>query len=138
MLKRAQPDYVPPFELIDFLVVVENRQGRGLLSEATVRLSVNGQVFLTAAEGNGPVNALDGALRKALEPVYPHLAEFHLTDYKVRVLDGYNGSASYTRVLIETQNGTSRWSTVGAGTNIIESSWRALIDSIEFGLTLVH
>jgi len=138
MLKRAQPDYVPPFELIDFLVVVENRQGRGLLSEATVKLSVNGEVFLTAAEGNGPVNALDGALRKALEPVYPSIANFHLADYKVRVLDGYNGSASYTRVLIETQNSTSRWSTVGAGTNIIESSWKALIDSVEFGLMLAH
>ncbi len=138
LLKRAQPDYKPPFELIDFLAVVEHRKGRGLLAEATVKLSVDGQVMHTAAEGNGPVNALDLALRKALEPSYPRIAEFQLADYKVRILDGYNGSASYTRVLIDTQNGTSRWSTVGAGTNIIESSWKALIDSVEFGLMLTH
>src|SRR5581483_1563191 len=138
MLKRAQPDYKPPFELIDFMVVVENRQGRGLFAEATVKLSVQGEVIHTAAEGNGPVNALDLALRKALVPVYPRINEFRLADYKVRILDGHNGSASYTRVLIDTQNGHDRWSTVGAGTNIIDSSWRALIDSVEFGLTLAR
>ncbi|MEP7285624.1 MAG: citramalate synthase [Chloroflexota bacterium] len=138
MLKRAQPGYQPPFELIDFMVVVENRNGRGMLAEATVKLMVNGKIMHTAAEGNGPVNALDTALRKALSPIYPHIDEFHLADYKVRILDGYNGSASYTRVLIDTQNGTDRWSSVGAGTNIIDSSWKALIDSVEFGLTLAH
>jgi 2-isopropylmalate synthase len=136
MLKRAQPDYKPPFELIDFLVVTEHRQGRGLLSEATVKLRVEDVVMHTAAEGNGPVNALDLALRKALSPVYPRLNEFRLADYKVRILDGYNGSASTTRVLIDTQNGHTRWSTVGAGTNIIEASWKALLDSVEYGLTL--
>jgi 2-isopropylmalate synthase len=135
MLRRAQTDYKPPFQLIDFLVVVENREGRGMLAEATVKLSINGQTFHTAAEGNGPVNALDGALRKALAPVYPHINDFTLADYKVRILDGHNGSGAITRVLIDTQNGTSRWSTVGAGTNIIEASWRALIDSVEYGLT---
>lgn len=138
MLKRAQPDYVAPFELIDFLVVVENRQGRGLLCEATVKLSVKGEIVHTAAEGNGPVNALDVALRKALTPSYPRLNEFQLADYKVRILDGYNGSASFTRVLIDTQNGHDRWSTVGAGTNIIEASWRALVDAVDFGLMLAH
>jgi 2-isopropylmalate synthase len=138
MLKRAQPDYKPPFELIDFMVVVENRQKRGLFAEATVKLSVQGEVMHTAAEGNGPVNALDLALRKALAPIYPRINEFRLADYKVRILDGHNGSASYTRVLIDTQNGHDRWSTVGAGTNIIDSSWRALIDSVEFGLTLAR
>ncbi len=94
--------------------------------------------LLCVAEGNGPVNALDLALRKALAPVYPRINEFQLADYKVRILDSYNGSASYTRVLIDTQNGSDRWSTVGAGTNIIESSWKALVDSVEFGLTLTH
>ncbi|MCC7449645.1 MAG: citramalate synthase [Anaerolineae bacterium] len=136
MLVRAQPDYVPPFELIDFMAVVENRQGRGMFSEATVKLAVGDQVLHTVAEGNGPVNALDIALRKALAPVYPKINEFHLADYKVRILDGYNGSAAYTRVLIDTQNGSGRWSTVGAGTNIIDASWRALVDSVEYGLTL--
>jgi 2-isopropylmalate synthase len=138
MLKRAQPDYAPPFTLIDYMTVVEHRQGRGLLAEATVKLSVNGQVLHTVSEGNGPVNALDLALRKALAPVYPRINEFHLADYKVRILDSYNGSASFTRVMIDTQNGKERWSTVGAATNIIESSWRALIDSIEYGLLLAH
>jgi len=136
MLVRAQPDYVPPFELIDFMAVVENRQGRGMFSEATVKLAVGDQVLHTVAEGNGPVNALDIALRKALAPVYPRINEFHLADYKVRILDSYNGSAAYTRVLIDTQNGAGRWSTVGAGTNIIDASWRALVDSVEYGLTL--
>ena len=89
----------------------------------------------TVAEGNGPVNALDTAVRKALTPVYPKLASFQLADYKVRILDGTNGTAATTRVLIETRNGTRRWSTVGASANIIEASWRALSDSIEYGLT---
>lgn len=138
MLKRAQPDYKAPFELIDFLVMVENRRGRGMLAEATVKLAVADQVMHTAAEGNGPVNALDIALRKALAPVYPRINEFTLADYKVRILDGHNGSAAITRVMIDTQSENRRWTTVGAGPNIIEASWRALIDSIEFGITMVE
>ena len=135
MLKRQQPDYCPPFELIDFSVNVEHRQGRGIFAEATVKVRVDGEVLHTAAEGNGPVNALDLALRKALTPIYPALAEFHLADYKVRILNGDNGTSATTRVLIDTQNGANRWSTVGASANIIEASWRALADSIEYGLT---
>ena len=80
------------------------------------------------------MNALDAALRKALTPVYTHLVKFHLNDYKVRILDGGKGTAATTRVLIDTQNGHDRWSTVGASPNIIEASWRALADSIEYGL----
>ncbi len=138
MLKRQQPGYAPPFELIDFSVNVEHRQGRGIFAEATVKVRVpaGGEVLHTAAEGNGPVNALDAALRKALIPRYPALADFHLADYKVRILDGENGTAATTRVLIDTQNGTKRWSTVGASANIIEASWRALSDSVEYGLTM--
>ncbi len=136
LIKRTQPDYKPPFELIDFFVVVENRRGRGMLAEATVKLAVGDQIMHTAAEGNGPVNALDIALRKALTPLYPHLTEFTLADYKVRILDGHNGSAAITRVMIETQSPRERWSCVGAGPNIIEASWRALLDSVEYGLTL--
>lgn len=136
MLKRQQPDYQPPFELIDFSVNVEHRQGRGIFAEATVKVRVDGEVLHTAAEGNGPVNALDIALRKALTPIYPALGKFHLADYKVRILNGTNGTAATTRVLIDTQNGTERWSTVGASTNIIEASWRALADSVEYGLTM--
>ncbi|MEK9162983.1 MAG: citramalate synthase, partial [Chloroflexota bacterium] len=133
MMKRQQPDYKSPFELVDFSVNVEHRQGRGIFAEATVKVKVNEEIFHTAAEGNGPVNALDAALRKALLPVYPTIDQFHLADYKVRILDGENGTAATTRVLIDTQNGSKRWSTVGASANIIEASWRALADAVEYG-----
>lgn len=135
LMRRQQPQYKPPFELVDFMVVVENRQGRGMFAEATVKVTVDGEELHTVADGNGPVNALDRALRKALIPVYPQLEQFQLADYKVRILDGENGTAALTRVLIDTQNGHQRWSTVGAGTNIIEASWGALADSVEYGLT---
>jgi 2-isopropylmalate synthase len=137
MLKRQQPGYVPPFELIDFSAIVENRQGRGMFAEATVKVRVKGQVFHTAAEGDGPVNALDTALRKALVGYYPEINAFHLDDYKVRILNGEAGTAAATRVLIDTVSNGERWSTVGASTNIIEASWRALADSIEYGLVMV-
>ena len=134
MMRRRDPSYEPPFELIDMMVNVEHRAGRGIFAEATVKLNVRGEVIHTAADGDGPVNALDGAVRKALTPVYPSLSAFQLTDYKVRILDGARGTAAVTRVLIETRNGKRQWSTVGASPNIIEASWRALSDSIEFGL----
>jgi 2-isopropylmalate synthase len=135
-LYRARPEYKPIFELIDFTVIVEDRKGRGQLSEAMVKISIDGDVVHTAAEGNGPVNALDLALRKALIPRYPSVMDFQLADYKVRILDGVNGTAAMTRVLIDTQNHAARWSTVGAATNIIQASWLALLDSIEYGLVL--
>jgi len=138
LLKRQTPGYAPPFELMDFSVNVEHRVGRGIFAEATVKVRVADQVHHTAAEGNGPVNALDAALRKALLSSYPALAHFHLADYKVRILDGENGTGATTRVLIDTQNGTRRWSTVGASANIIEASWRALADSIEYGLMVAN
>ncbi|MCC6805727.1 MAG: citramalate synthase [Anaerolineae bacterium] len=137
-LHRAKPEYKPIFRLIDFTVMVEDRRGRGQISEAMVKLDVDGDVIHTAAEGNGPVNALDLALRKALVPMYPQLADFQLADYKVRILDGSNGTAAITRVLIDTQSGTKRWSTVGAGTNIIRASWLALVDSVEYGLCVAE
>ena len=137
-LHRAQPDYIPFFTLIDFTCLVEERRDRGPLSEAMVKLELNGDIVHTAAEGNGPVNALDLALRKALVPYYPRLAEFQLADYKVRILDSANATAATTRVLIDTHKGATRWSTVGAGTNIIHASWLALVDSMEYGLMLYH
>ena len=106
------------------------------MAEATVKVEVpGGAVAHTAAEGNGPVNALAHALRKALEPHYPELAEMRLVDYKVRILDSGQGTAATTRVLVDFVAGGERWTTVGAGTNIIEASWEALSDAIEFGLT---
>ncbi|MBS1248507.1 MAG: (R)-citramalate synthase [Chloroflexi bacterium] len=134
MVRRNQPHYQKPFELIDFMVVVEHRQGRGVFAEATVKVRIGDRVFHTAAEGNGPVNALDAALRKALVDVYPRLKEIRLDDYKVRILDSESGTAANVRVLIDTKNGKDRWSTVGASTNIIEASWRALADSMEHAL----
>jgi len=116
------------------MTVVEHREGRGVISEATVKVRVGDQIFHTAAHGNGPVNALDAALRKALIDVYPRLKNIRLDDYKVRILDSDQGTAAHVRVLIDTQNGTSRWSTVGASTNIIDASWRALVDSMEYAL----
>jgi 2-isopropylmalate synthase len=134
MLQHARPGYLPPFELIDFLVVVEHRQGRGILAEATVKVRIGERVVHTAAEGNGPVNALDAALRKALLDVYPSLAHVRLDDYKVRILDSERGTEATVRVLIDTKNGEHRWSTVGASSNIIDASWRALADSLEYAL----
>ncbi len=136
MLKRQQQGYKPPFELLDFTATVEHRQGRGIFAEATVKVCVNDEVIHTAADGNGPVNALDSALRKALLPFYPSIATFHLEDYKVRILNGDSGTSSTTRVLIDTHNGADTWSTVGASANIIEASWRALADSIEYGIII--
>ena len=138
LLRRSQPGYRPPFEMLDLMVVVEHREGRGIFAEATIKVRVGDQLFHTAAEGNGPVNALDVALRKALVPVYPHLAEFNLADYKVHILDGDHGAAATIRVLIDMQDETRRWSTVGASTNIIEASWIALADAVEYGLTVAQ
>ena len=138
MLKRQEYGYKPPFELVDFFVNVEHRQGRGIFAEAMVKVRVQGELLHTAAEGNGPVNALDRALRKALLSYYPQIANFHLSDYKVRILDSDHGTEAITRVLIDTRNNAGRWSTVGASTNIIEASWRALADSVEYGLMVAH
>jgi 2-isopropylmalate synthase len=135
LMKRSEKGYRPPFELVDFLVNVQHRSGR-IFAEAMVKVKVNGDVLHTAAEGDGPVDALDQALRKALLPRYPEMNEVRLVDYKVRILDGTNGTAATTRVLVDTQRGTRRWSTVGASPNIIEASWIALVDAVEYGLTL--
>ncbi|MEW5958833.1 MAG: citramalate synthase, partial [Chloroflexota bacterium] len=136
MLRRAADNYQPPFEVIDYMVVTENRQGRGLFTEATVKVKVGAETRHTVGEGNGPVNALNLALRRALYQDFPQLRKVHLTDYKVRILDSDSGTAAATRVLIDfmEEGGPRVWTTVGANTNIIEASWRALIDSMEYAL----
>ena len=134
LLHRTRPGYKPPFELIDFMVVVEHRQGRGMLAEASVKVQVDDEIKHTVADGNGPVNALNKALRKALHDVYPQLDDVHLIDYKVRILDSNQGTAATTRVLIDFRQGSKLWTTVGANPNIIEASWRALSDSMEYAL----
>ncbi len=134
MFHRLNPEYVRPFELLDYFVITERRHGRGLLAEATVKVKVGGEVKFTAAEGNGPVNALATALQNALVDAYPVLRTVHLTDYKVRILAGTTGTSANTRVLIDFQSGEQSWTTVGANANIIDASWRALSDSMEYAL----
>ena len=127
------------FELKGFQVHSEMRQGINTTHTnalATVKVAVNGQDILEAAEGNGPVSALDAALRKALVNFYPEIAEFHLTDYKVRILDGRAGTSAKTRVLIESSNGYQRWTTVGVSSNILDASYQAVVEGIEYGLLL--
>ena len=141
LLHRAQPHYQPPFELVDFMVVMEKRRRppssgnqEEPLSEATIKVKVGDNIVHTAAEGDGPVNALDQALRKALIQFYPNLTAVELTDYKVRILEETAGTASQVRVLIESSDGKEHWRTVGSSANIIEASWLALADSIEYWL----
>ena len=141
LLHRAKPDYKPPFELVDFIVVVERRRRpptrkslEEMLSEAMVKVRVGDEIMHTAAEGNGPVNALDQALRKALLQAYPSLAQVKLVDYKVRILEESVGTGAQVRVLIESSAGSDEWRTVGSSTNIIEASWLALADSLEYWL----
>ena len=136
MLRRAQPSYVPAFEIKDMMVVMLQRKNGKMTSEATVKVRVGPQMMHTAASGNGPVNALDKALRKALVEVYPKLKAVRLADYKVRILDSDNATAATTRVLIDSKMGKQEWSTVGASANIIRASWLALADSMEYALTL--
>jgi 2-isopropylmalate synthase len=135
LIHRSRSGYTPPFELIDFFVLAEHRDGRGLLSEATVKLRVGEQIHFTAAEGDGPVDALAKALHQVLRQRYPELEPVHLTDYKVRILNTEKGTAAVTRVLVDFHDGQRTWTTVGASPNIIEASWQALSDSMEYALT---
>ncbi|MFY0542525.1 citramalate synthase [Brevibacillus sp. H7] len=132
MLLEASGQLHKLFTLDSFKILMEKSAGDRISSEAMVKLKVNGQLVHTAAEGNGPVNALDNALRKALENHFPCLAEMQLTDYKVRVLDESEATAAKVRVLIESARNGEKWSTVGVSTNVIEASWEALTDSIRY------
>ncbi|HKG19836.1 MAG TPA: citramalate synthase [Candidatus Limnocylindrales bacterium] len=134
LIRRHQEGYVAPFRIVDYTCLVEQREGRELLAEATVKVEVDGEVLHTAADGNGPVNALDAALRKALRAFYPQLDAVHLYDYKVRILDGDAATAARTRVIIDSADGVNEWSTMGSDTNIIAASAIALADSIEYAI----
>jgi 2-isopropylmalate synthase len=137
VIRRMRDNYEAPFVLLDFIALVERRHGNGgVISEATIKVRTGEEVLHTAAEGNGPVNALDLALRKALVPRFPQLANVRLHDYKVRILDEAAGTFAVTRVLIESGDVRDgrRWSTVGCSANIIEASWAALADSMEYAL----
>lgn len=135
-IRKAYHGYREPFKLMNMRIIIELRDGGNVSSEAVIKMTVGEQEVHTAAEGNGPVNALDNALRKALEGFFPQIRDMHLTDYKVRVLDGKDGTGAVVRVLVETSDGRRTWGTVGVSSNIIEASWQALVDSIAYGLML--
>jgi 2-isopropylmalate synthase len=134
LLQKNLKKFKKFFELHGFRVIVERGANNKLFSEATIRLRVKSKERYMAAEGDGPVNALDNALRKALSEFYPALAKMHLSDFKVRVLDEKEGTAARVRVLIQSQDDKDSWSTIGVSENIIEASWQALVDSIEYKL----
>ena len=130
-VEGTRPSY---FTVESWRVITDSRPGGEALSEATIKLHAGGSRIITTGEGNGPVNALDHALREAIGQAYPEVAKFELIDYKVRILDQGHGTDAVTRVLIETTDGESAWVTVGVGHNVIEASWGALVDGVTFGL----
>ena len=134
LVRRRRPGYEPPFRIVDYTVIVERRDGANPRAEASVKVEVDGEILHTAADGNGPVNALDLALRKALAAFYPALDGVHLVDYKVRIVDGEAATGARTRVIIETGHESGTWITAGADGNIIAASLLALHDSLEYGI----
>jgi 2-isopropylmalate synthase len=130
-VEGTRPSYV---EIESWRVITDSKPGDEAVSEATIKLRAGGARIITTGEGNGPVNALDQALREAIGQAYPEVAKFELIDYKVRILDQGHGTDAVTRVLIETSDGESSWVTVGVGHNVIEASWGALLDAVTFGL----
>jgi 2-isopropylmalate synthase len=134
LVKKVMQTYQPWFERITYRVNIEHDQVGVPITEATVKLKVRSDTRHEVAEGDGPVNALDGAMRKALLPIYPRLGEIQLVDYKVRVVNGREGTAAKVRVVIESRDGADVWGTVGVSENIIEASWLALADSFEYKL----
>ena len=134
LVRRATPGYVVPFELLEYTVVVERRVASGSRARATVEMRVDGTSVRTAAEGDGPVHALDSAVRLALAPHIPAVLETKLVDYKVRIIDEHLGTAATTRVLMETAYGVERFNTIGAAANILDASWDALRDSLELAV----
>jgi 2-isopropylmalate synthase len=134
LLRAKVGGVVTCFSLESFRVIAEKREDGRVMSEATIKLMVGDERHVATGEGNGPVNALDAALRLAIERFYPQVARLELTDYKVRVLDEGTGTSAVTRVLIETSDGHSSWGTIGVSDNIIEASWDALVDAITYGL----
>ena len=137
-LRKAFGQYEDFFQLKNLKIILEKNEGEEITAEAMIKVQVGENTVHTAAEGEGPVNALDNSLRKALNEVYPEIAEMHLSDYKVRVLNGKNGTAAKVRVLIDSADQSDKWSTVGVSENIIEASWQAIVDSINFLLLKKH
>ncbi len=135
LIKKMTGEFKEPFILESFQVITAKNRDNPCLSQAMIKISVGDEEEVTAAEGNGPVNALDNALRKALLTFYPDIGQMHLVDFKVRTLEGTEGTAAKVRVLIDSADNAESWSTVGVSTNVIEASWQALVDSIQYKLS---
>jgi 2-isopropylmalate synthase len=134
LLVREQQGAERKFKVESWRTIVEQREDGKVVSEATVKLHANGERLVSTGEGNGPVNALDNALRNAVSQLFPELGKLELTDYKVRILEGIKGTGAITRVLLETTDGERQWTTIGVHENVIAASWQALDDAVHYGL----
>jgi 2-isopropylmalate synthase len=132
LLRREGGEYQPLFRLESFRVITEKRADGHVETEATIKIWVEGRRYVRTAEGNGPVNALDRALRDAITELHPHLADIELINYKVRILNEAHGTGAVTRVLLDSSDGEESWGSIGVSENIIEASWEALVDSLEY------
>ncbi len=133
-LRKEAGDYEPLFRLESFRVITEKREDGRVQTEATIKVWAKGERLVRTAEGNGPVNALDRALRDAIGDLYPRLRDIELVNYKVRIIDEHKGTGAVTRVLIDASDGDETWGTIGVSENIIEASWEALVDSLEYAM----
>jgi 2-isopropylmalate synthase len=133
-LRKEAGDYEPLFRLESFRVITEKREDGRVQTEATIKLWARGERLVRTAEGNGPVNALDRALRDAIADLYPRLRDIELVNYKVRIIDEHKGTGAVTRVLIDASDHDETWGTIGVSENIIEASWEALVDSLEYAV----
>jgi 2-isopropylmalate synthase len=138
LLRREAGEYQPLFRLESFRVITEKTADGRVETEATIKIWVDGHRFVRTAEGNGPVNALDRGLREAIGELHPHLADIELVDYKVRILDSHHGTGAVTRVLLDSSDGHESWGSIGVSENIIEASWEALVDSLEYAFQPKH
>jgi 2-isopropylmalate synthase len=134
LLRKETGEYEPLFRLESWRAIVEKRADGRVETEATIKIWVDGERYVRTAEGNGPVNALDRALRDALVEIHPHLADIDLVNFKVRILDEAKGTGAVTRVLLDASDGETVWGSIGVSENVIEASWEALVDSLEFGM----
>jgi 2-isopropylmalate synthase len=134
LIRKETGEYEPLFRLESWRAIVEKREDGRVETEATIKIWVDGERYVRTAEGNGPVNALDMALRGAISETYPHLADIRLVNYKVRILDEQKATGAVTRVLLDASDGTDTWGAIGVSENVIEASWDALVDSLEAGM----
>jgi 2-isopropylmalate synthase len=134
LIRKDSGDYEPLFRLESWRVIVEKRENGRVETEATIKIWVDGERYVRTAEGNGPVNALDKALRAAIGETYPHLGDIELINFKVRILDETKGTGAVTRVLLDASDGVESWGSIGVSENVIEASWEALVDSLEAGM----